>query len=440
MRDNDKISIAQQLVTWFVQGDFEVVVQNLDESLRQQLPVEKLQATLQSLVASVGKFKEQVGAHIFQIPSTELVIVTCAFANASLDINVAFNEQDKIVGLNITQVGGVEQQYTAVYDPPAYVNQDLFMEREVQIGKGEWVLPGTLSVPVGDGPFAAMLLVHGSGPNDRDETIGPNKPFCDIAWGLASQGIVVLRYDKRTKVYPEKMRDLVSSITVKEEAIDDALEAVSLLCSIPEVNSQRIVVLGHSLGGYLLPRIGAADTGIGGLVVLAGLCRTLEDTILDQYSYIYSLSGTLSAEQQKYLDELKKQVALVKSPDLSLSTPASDLPLNVSPAYWLDLRGYHPEEIARGLPQPMLILQGEGDYQVTMEDFQIWKSALGGRSDVRFKSYAGLSHLFMPFEGGEKSTPAAYNVPGHVVEEVIQDITEWVQHSFVETNQIGGIS
>ncbi len=428
MIDNDKIAIAQQLVTQFIQGDFEAVVQSLDESLRQQLPVEKLQATLQALVASVGKFKEQVGAHTFQIPSAELVIVTCAFANASLDINVAFNEQDKIVGLTITQVGGVEQQYTVVYEPPAYVRQDLFTEREVQIGKDEWVLPGTLSVPLGDGPFAAVLLVHGSGPNDRDETIGPNKPFRDLAWGLASQDILVLRYDKRTKVYPEKMRELVNTLTVKEEVIDDTLNAVSLLRSIPEVDSQRIVVLGHSLGGFLLPRIGAADSGIAGLIVLAGLCRTFEDTILDQFSYIYSLSGTLSAEQQKQLDELKKQVALVKSPDLSLSTPASDLPLGVSPAYWLDLRGYHPEEIARGLQQPMLILQAEGDYQVTMEDFQIWKSALSGRSNVQFKSYAGLSHLFMPFEGGEKSTPAAYTVPGHVSEEVINDIARWVKH------------
>ncbi len=428
MIHNDKIQTAQQLVTQFIQEDFEAVVQSLDESLRQQLPVEKLQATLQALVASVGKFKEQVGAHTFQIPSADLVIVTCAFANASLDINVAFNEQDKIVGLTITQVGGVEQQYTVVYETPAYVSQDLFTEREVQIGKDEWVLPGTLSVPLGDGPFAAVLLVHGSGPNDRDETIGPNKPFRDLAWGLASQGIVVLRYDKRTKVYAEKMRELVNILTVKEEVIDDALDAVSLLRSIAEVSSQRIVVLGHSLGGFLLPRIGAADSGIAGLIVLAGLCRTFEDTILDQFSYIYSLSGTLCAEQQKQLDELKKQVALVKSPDLSLSTPASDLPLGVSPAYWLDLRGYHPEEIARGLQQPMLILQAEGDYQVTMEDFQIWKSALSGRSNVQFKSYAGLSHLFMPFEGGEKSTPAAYTVPGHVVEEVIIDIAQWVKH------------
>lgn len=428
MIEEDKIAIAQQLVTQFVQGDLEAVVQSLDESLRQQLTVERLQATLQSLIASVGAFKQQVGAHTFKIPSAELVIVTCAFANSSLDINVAFNEQDKIVGLNITQVGGVEQQYTTVYEPPSYVNQNLFKEQEVRIGKGEWVLPGTLSVPLGDGPFVAVVLVHGSGPNDRDETIGPNKPFRDLAWGLASQGIVVLRYDKRTKVYPQQMTERINTLTVKEEVIDDALEAVSLLRSIPEVDSQSIVVLGHSLGGYLLPRIGAADSGIAGLIMLAGLCRTLEDTILDQFSYIYSLSGTLSPEQQKQLDELKKQVALVKSPDLSVSTLASDLPLGVSPAYWLDLRGYHPEQIVRGLQQPMLILQAEGDYQVTMEDFQMWKNALGNRSNVQFKSYAGLSHLFMTFEGGEKSTPAAYTVPGHVVEEVVRDIAEWVKH------------
>ncbi len=312
MIDNDKISIAQQLVTRFIQGDYEAVVQSLDESIKQQFPVERLQATWQALVAQVGEFKEQVGAHTFLIPSAELVIVTCAFANASLDFNVAFNEQDKIIGVTITQVGGVERQYTAVYEPPAYVNQDLFKEREVQFGKGEWVLPGRLSVPVGEGPFAAVLLVHGSGPNDRDETIGPNKPFRDLAWGLATQGFVVLRYDKRTKVYPQKMLELVNTITVKEEVIDDALEAISLLRSIPEVDSQRIVVLGHSLGGYLLPRIGAADTGIAGLIVLAGLCRPLEDTILDQFSYIYSLSGMLSEAQQRQLDELKKQVALVK--------------------------------------------------------------------------------------------------------------------------------
>lgn len=433
MLDNDKVRAAQQLVMRLAQSDFEAVEQSLDRSIRQQLPAEKLQATWQSLTAQVGAFKEQVGAHTFQTPSAEVVIVTCAFAMASLDINVAFSESLVVTSLTIMPVGSIEQQFTAQYELPAYVKQDMFKEQEVEIGRGEWTLPGTLSLPAGNAPFAAVVLVHGSGPNDRDETIGPNKPFRDLAWGLASQGLAVLRYDKRTKVYAKKMQDLGLSvtITVKEEVIDDVLAAVALLphC-IQELNPQRIFVLGHSLGGYLLPRIGTADTEIAGLIVLAGLCRPLEDTLLDQFTYIYSLSETLSAEQQQQLDELKKQVAHVKDPSLSLSTPASELPLGVPAAYWLDLRGYHPEEIAQGLQQPMLILQAEEDYQVTMEDFQNWKNALSKRSNVQFKSYPGLFHLFMPVEGGGKSTPASYNVPGHVEEEVINDIAQWVKHAF----------
>lgn len=424
----DRVQTAQQLVMLLAQGNFEAVEQQLGSALRKQLPAERLKATWQSLTAQTGSFKEQAGAHTFQMPTAELAIVTCTFANASLDINVAFNDAREIVGLTVTPVGSIEQQFTAKYEAPAYVNQDLFKEQEVHIGQGEWVLPGTLSLPVGDGPFAAVVLVHGSGPQDRDETIGPNRPFRDLAWRLATEGIAVLRYDKRTKVYADKMREIVASITVKEEVIDDALAAVALLRGISQVNPQRIFVLGHSLGGYVLPRIGAADAEIAGLIVLAGLSRSFEDTILDQFTYIYSLSGTLSADQQQQLDMLKQQVARVKDPGLSLSTPTSELPLGVSPSYWLDLRGYQPEKTALQLRQPMLILQAEADYQVTMEDFQQWKDTLAARSEVQFKSYPGLSHLFMPVEGDRKAIPADYNVPGHVVEEVINDIALWIKH------------
>ncbi|HEY6406271.1 MAG TPA: dienelactone hydrolase family protein, partial [Ktedonobacteraceae bacterium] len=88
---------------------------------------------------------------------------------------------------------------------------------------------------------------------------------------------------------------------------------------------------------------------------------------------------------------------------------------------------YQPAEMARGLPQPMLILQAESDYQVTMEDFQDWKAALATRNDVQFKSFPGLYHLFMPVQGGGKATPAAYAIPSHVVEEVVNDIARWIK-------------
>jgi len=256
-------------------------------------------------------------------------VVTCTFERASLDVNIILNDAGEIVALTITPVGTVEQQANATYEPPSYAQLDRFHEHEVQIGHGKWVLPGTVSIPQGDGPFAAVLLVHGSGPQDRDETIPPNKPFRDLAWGLASQGIAVLRYEKRTNVYAASLESERDTLTVKEEVIDDALEAVALLRARPEIDAQQIFVLGHSLGGYLAPRIGEADPQIRGLIILAGSARPLEDVILDQMTYVLSLSISDPVVRQQQLAVLKKQVELVKDPNRLLTAAAADLPLNV---------------------------------------------------------------------------------------------------------------
>ena len=133
----------------------------------------------------------------------------------------------------------------------------------------------------------------------------------------------------------------------------------------------------------------------------------------------------MTSEEQAQLDALAVQVERVRSMELSESVSAVDLPLSVLASYWLDLQGYQPAQAARTLSQPLLILQGERDYQVTMEDFRLWKEALAERKDVRLRSYPGLNHLLMAGEG--KSLPTEYLVPGHVSEKVIQDIADWVK-------------
>jgi dienelactone hydrolase len=426
--NNNHLETAQLIVTQLSQGDFVGAWQRAESNIRERFTAEQLQAGWQGVETQMGPFKEQVDIHITHSPQGEIVVVTCAFGTINMDINVVFSSNDQIIGLTITPAGYTDQQLAAHDDVPAYARQDLFHEQEAEVGRGEWKLPGTLSLPNGDRPFPAVILVHGSGPNDRDETLGPNKPFRDLAWGLASQGIAVLRYDKRTRVYGAQIQERLNSLTVQEEVIDDALDAVALLlhCT-PQLDTRHIFVLGHSLGGYVLPLIGKADTEIAGLIALAGLARPLEDTILDQFTYIYSLDGTITPEHQKHLNEVKKQVAQAKASDLSPDTPAATLPFGVPAAYWLALRGYHPEEVARTLPQPLLILQGESDYQVTMEDFQLWKHALADRKAVQFKSYPALSHLFMPVESGGKARPATYAIAGHVAEEVVQDIASWIK-------------
>lgn len=418
---------AQQIVTQLAQGDFAAVEQRLADLFKPYLPVEALRASWQGLEQQVGAFQEQGKMSVVQTPQGLVQVVTCTFERASLDVNVVLNAVGEVVTLTITPVGTVEQQANATYEPPSYAQPERFQEHELQIGHGRWVLPGTLSIPQGDGPFAAVLLVHGSGPQDRDETIPPNKPFRDLAWGLASQGIAVLRYEKRTKVYAASLGSERDTLTVKEEVIDDALEAVALLRDRPEIDAQQIFVLGHSLGGYLAPRLGAADPEIRGLIILAGSVRPFEDVILDQMTYVLSLSMPDPAVRQQQFAVLKKQVELVKDPNRLPTAAATDLPLNVPAAYWLDLNAYQPEKVVQTLKQPMLFLQGEGDYQVTRDDFQIWQDALDGRGDVQFTMYPGLSHLFMPIEGGQKATPATYTVAGHVAEAVVNEIGSWIK-------------
>src|SRR4051794_36392117 len=147
--------------------------------------------------------------------------------------------------------------------------QNHFTEEPVVVGSGEWALPGTLTLPTGTGPFPAVVLVHGSGPHDRDETIGPNKPFRDLAWGLATRGIAVLRYEKRTKEHGAKFVK-ENTYTLRSEVIDDVRAAVALLRSHRSVDPKRIFVAGHSQGAVAAPRVAELEPGLGGVILLAG--------------------------------------------------------------------------------------------------------------------------------------------------------------------------
>lgn len=316
---------------------------------------------------------------------------------------------------------------TAEYQPPTYAAVSSFHEQSLTVGAGTpWALPATLTLPTGTGPFPAVVLVHGSGPNDRNETLGPNKPFQDLAWGLASQGIAVLRYDKRTLVRRDKMIQL-PNLTVKEETIDDAVAAAALLRGTRDIDPKRIFVLGHSLGGMLVPRIGLADkSGIAGFIVFAGATRPLEEEWVRQYEYIYGLHGQITPQEQAEIDEYKRQAARIKQ--LSAADVArnnKELLLYIPPSYWLDLRGYFPPAAALKLKQPLLILQGERDYNVTMDAFHDWQQALAKRADVSFKSYSKLDHLFL--EGTGPASDADYARPRNIPKYVVDDIAEWIK-------------
>lgn len=413
---------ARELVESLSAGDYSAVLEEFDATMLEAMPAETLRQAWESLLEQEGAFQSIAGSRVERAGGYEAVFVTCCFEKASIDIKVVYDMDRKVTGLFFVPV-----REDVDYDPPAYVDTSTFSELEVTVECGGWSLPGNLSMPAGEGPFPGLVLVHGSGPNDRDESLGAVSPFKDLAWGLASRGIAVLRYDKRTLTYGAEIAAAGGDITVKEEVVDDAVAAVRLLRSNPGIDAANVFVLGHSLGGMLVPRIADASPEARGFIVLAGAARPLEDLILEQTEYLVSLDGDISCEDQELLEGLREVVAMVKSSDLAPDTPASELPLETSGRYWLDLRGYRPAEEAASITRPILILQGERDYQVTMEDFALWQASLSGKPNVILRTYTDLNHLFV--SGTGKSTPEEYQRSCHVSREVIEDIA-----AFIESN------
>jgi uncharacterized protein len=400
-------AVARRLISDLVNRRHAEVVKLLTPSLQKKLTAERLAEMWNAVLAKTGPFKSAERAVVKSLAGRDAVIVGCVFERARMDIKVAFEPSGKVFSLLFGRAVTPGPAWAA----PGY-GKGAFEEKDVKLGKAPFVLPGKLCVPKGEGPFPAVVLVHGSGPNDMDEAIGPNKPFKDLAWGLASHGIVVLRYDKRTRVHPDKIG---MTFTVKQEVIEDARVAVALLASNPKVNAKKIVVLGHSLGGWAAPRIALEEKQLAGLIIMAGPTREFGEVLLAQLKLV-------APNMLKEAEVLAKQI---RDPKLKPEAEVLVLGVKTHGAYWIDYRSNPPTKVVGKVKLPMLVLQGGRDYQVIKADLDGWKKALKGRKNVTFKLYESLNHLFMA--GKEKSAPAEYMKLAHVDEQVVKEIAEWIK-------------
>lgn len=358
---------------------------------------------------------EKIGDPVVEeVGPAKVVTIPVSFADKSIKARFAINASGQV---SVMYLMPGETEWTR----PAYSKPDSFGERPVTFGDDEWKLPGTLAVPKGAGPFPAVLLVQDFGPKDRDDSHAALKPFRDLSDGLASRGVVVLRYEKRIRQYAERMSG--KPYTADDETVDDAVAALAFLRAQSAVDPKQVYLVGHGLGGYLAPRIAGEEGKLAGMVVMAANRRPLEDLMFDQLTLFY---GTANKGGQtdvaKELDQARKTVARIKS----LEQNDADAPavFGLPAAYWLDLKGYDPAAEARKLSIPILILYGERDFQVPRIDFDLWKSGLEGRKDVTARSYPALNHAFVA--GSGPSTEKEYNVPGHVAPEVVGDIAKFV--------------
>lgn len=405
--------LAVDIVTLLINEDFAGVYGYFNTSITSQITAEDFAMIWQQQIATPnGNITRIVRTREVNESGYTVVYVTCNFSKiAVLDVKISLNVHQRVISLLV-----VPTLETFAYSPPSYVDLNAFSEQNVSFGLERWKLPATLTIPNGAGPFPAVLLVHGSGPNDRDETYGPNKPFKDLAWGLASRGVVVLRYEKRTFQYPEEIAQL-TNFTVQDETIEDAVAGVDFLSASSFVDHGKIVVLGHSLGGMLAPRIALQTDRIAGLILLAAPSRPLEDLMLEQTRYLANLSGVNQSDE---LEELARLVLKVKTLDME---EGEDV-LGAPKSYWADLATYDPVSTVQSLHIPMLILQGKRDYQVTMTDFSRWNETFSENQSVNLKTYSSLNHFFIAGTGVPSS--AEYLLEGHVAAEIISDIATWI--------------
>ena len=341
--------------------------------------------------------------------------VPCSFSVFPMDL-VFVLENGEIAGL-------ITDKYTGDMEETEQSNL-VEIELSVPVPVLNGSLPGTLTLPAGDGPFPAVVLVHGSGPNNRDESVGNVKPFRDLADGLAEKGIAVYRYDKRTFVYGAEMASDYDT-TLIEETVEDAAEAVKILSGQEMIDASKIYVLGHSLGATAVPAIAEqleqGDVRAAGFILMAPAARTLDELMREQYDFLYSLMPETSEEQQEEKDNLFAELDKLKALD--------ELPEDVQIAgayvpYWRWMESYDILGEAEKIGEPCLLLQGEEDYQVTMEDYSLWKEAVGDKPNWKLISYPGLVHVFIP---GEKSEGAAvYMKDEHIDSQVVSDIAEFV--------------
>jgi dienelactone hydrolase len=374
--------------------------------------------SLSAFPASVSEVGEDSGMldgqpvrlrkYTLELPQATVEIWAAAGSNQLMRVFIA-TQKFEIVRVGF--VGAAPQQTAAPL--PADV-----VEREVTFPSAGLQFRGTLCLPKEPkGKVPLLLLVHGSGPHDRDETISKNKPFRDLALELASAGIATLRYDKRTYAFGVQLDP--KTLTLDQEVTDDAVAALNYAATLVEIDASRLFVVGHSLGGTMAPYIAQRYPKLRGMILMAAGARPIDQISSDQARLFLRQAGKSEAEIAAAMKEQTAHYEKMRSAD------ATEVIGGVSAGYWRDWEARDPAALVKKSAVPVLVLQGGQDFHVFPADFEALKTAIAGKPDSRAQWFPELNHLFMP--GKIELGLADYDRPSHVAPQATQAIAQWVK-------------
>lgn len=407
LRADRYTDMAQRQLEWLRQGRADSILAHSTAQVKASLPASTVQNLWAGLLMQTGEFRSQKPWRQTPMQGLQVCQSVLVFERASICVQVVLDDNLLLAGLQFlpATAGALEEE-------PAQADSVAFSERETTIAHGKVSLPATLTLPKGQkGKVPAVLLVAGSGPVDRDGTMGPNRPLRDLAHALAAKGIAVLRYDKRTKVYGAKTAEVSDGgLTYDSEYVEDAVQALRQMAAMEEVDAERLFVIGHSLGGTLAPRIvQRSSVPVRGVIGLAALASPFWETTHRQLRYILQVNG-LSEELADR--QAREQVERMRK--------------GLPKEYLASQEGYDPLLAADAMGElPVLYVQGGHDYQVTENDLDLWRQAYGENPSAQFRLFPTLDHLMRPQE--RMAVPADYMKEGRMSEEVIDTIVQFIQ-------------
>ncbi len=353
--------------------------------------------------------------------------------------------QGKAMPLTLTRVDRIEGPKR----PQTPKRPFPYREEEVSITVSEWPrrptrgsvgvkLAGTLTLPPGKGPFPAMLLVTGSGPQDRDETIFDHKPFLVLADALTRAGIATLRFDDRGAGKSEgSLKDLTTL-----DFVEDALEELRWLASRPEIDKRALGIIGHSEGALIAPILATRDNAVRLVVMLAGTGETGDKILVDQAELINRANGAPAARLAQDRKDFTAFYAAAKAARSDAELEAAFTALLASDPSEKDarqrlgkllhdpwLRAFLTLDPAPYLQQvrvPILAIGGEKDLQVPPSNLPVIEAALrrAKNPDPTVKVLPGLNHLFQHARNG---SPSEYSANEETFAlEALKLVTDWV--------------
>ncbi|WP_163579755.1 alpha/beta fold hydrolase [Gracilibacillus saliphilus] len=391
----------EKIIGMLIDQEFErvyndIVASELKNSMTVNEFIEKWEENAHGEFENTHSLKSSKRGDAYRVIEAEI-----EYSDSAFQLRLTLNQENKIVGFATSELALLPNS---------------IIEKDVTVGEGtDYELDGTLTLPKNQQKnLPAVVLVHGSGPSDRNEAVYQYEPFRDIAWGLGEKGIAVLRYDKRTFSY-----QLSNDLTVQEETIEDAIRAGELLKKNSRIDSDQVYLLGHSLGGMLAPRIDL-DGDFAGLIILAGSPRPLWEIIYDQ-----NMEMNLNEDEQQQIEQEYEKAQQISN--MTIDEAKEETVFGLPAYYFKEMNNYDAGRLAQESTKPMLFLQGEDDFQVYPDiDFSMWKELLQRNDNATFISYPGLNHFFIDYDGPGAGTVAEYAQPGKVDVIVINDIADWI--------------